>query len=134
MNNHVRQPVVLMAEDDAIARRIAAAELVQAGYQVIAYADGISALAYLAMGERADALVTDVHMPGSLDGMFLAIEARSQRPRLPVVYVSGRSVDKAQMVSGARFLKKPYRIGALAGALNITSETVRLDATVASAR
>ena len=134
MSVSVRRPVVLIAEDDTIARRIAAAELAQAGYQVIAYADGFSALEYLAMGERADALVTDVHMPGSFDGLFLAIEARSQRPHLPVVYVSGRSVDQAHMVDGARFLEKPYRIGALVGALSTAIETVQPDATVALAR
>ncbi len=110
----VRRPVVVVAEDDPIAMRIAAAELETAGYQAVTCSDGVTALEYVAFGERLDALVTDVHMPGSVDGLFLAVEVRSLRPRLPVVYLSGRRVEAGQMVPGSRFLKKPYEVGSLA--------------------
>ncbi|GJE74212.1 Sensor histidine kinase RcsC [Methylorubrum suomiense] len=89
---------MVVAEDDPIAMRIVAAELEAAGYQAVTCSDGIAALEYVAFGERLDALVTDVHMPGSVDGLFLANEVRSLRPRLPVVYLSGRAVgDRAQV-------------------------------------
>lgn len=105
---------MVVAEDDPIAMRIVAAELEAAGYQAVTCSDGIAALEYVAFGERLDALVTDVHMPGSVDGLFLANEVRSLRPRLPVVYLSGRAVEARHMVPGSRFLEKPYAVGRLA--------------------
>lgn len=118
MAQPARPPVVIVAEDDPVARSVVVAEVTRAGYIAMAHGDGLSALEYLAMGERADALVTDVHMPGSVDGLFLAVEARAQRPYLPVVYMSARPVRAQSMVPGARFLPKPYRIGDLVDLLN----------------
>ncbi|MEE7456513.1 hypothetical protein MPAR168_12950 [Methylorubrum populi] len=114
MHEPVKRPIVVVAEDDPVAMRIVAAELEAAGYQAITCSNGITALEYVAIGERLDALVTDVHMPGSIDGLFLATEVRSLRPRLPVVYLSGRTVESRHMVPGSRFLEKPYAVGRLA--------------------
>ncbi|MBK3397708.1 MULTISPECIES: response regulator [Methylobacterium] len=114
MHEPVRRPVVVVAEDDPIAMRVVAAELEAAGYQAVTCSNGITALEYVAFGERLDALVTDVHMPGSVDGLFLATEARSMRPRLPVVYLSGRAIEARHMVPGSCFLEKPYEVGRLA--------------------
>ncbi|WP_407523111.1 response regulator [Methylobacterium oryzisoli] len=113
MQEPVRRPVVVIAEDDPIALRVVAAELEAAGYQAVTCSNGITALEYVAYGERLDALVTDVHMPGSIDGLFLAAEVRSLRPRLPVVYLSGRAVEARHMVPGSCFLEKPYVVGQL---------------------
>lgn len=128
MPQPARPPVVVVAEDDPIARSIVTAELTRAGFLAMPHGDGLSALEYLAMGERADALVTDVHMPGSVDGLFLAVEARAQRPYLPVVYMSARSIRAQSMVPGGRFLPKPHRTGDLVGLLRmaITASAARL--------
>lgn len=72
MQGTVRRPVVVVAEDDPIAMRVVTAELEGAGYQVVTCSDGVTALEYVVYGERIDALVTDVRMPGSVDGLFLA--------------------------------------------------------------
>lgn len=117
MSQRARPPVVIVAEDDPVARGLVVAELARAGYLAMPHRDGLSALEYLAMGERADALVTDVHMPGSIDGLFLAVEARAQRPYLPVLYMSARSLRAQSMVPGSRFLPKPYPVGDLVGML-----------------
>lgn len=114
MHDPARKPVVVVAEDDAIAMRIVVAELEAAGYQAVTCSDGISALEYVAYGERLDALVTAIHMPGSIDGLFLAAEVRAQRPRLPVVYLSGRTVERRRLVPGSRLLEKPFETGQLA--------------------
>jgi CYTH domain-containing protein/CheY-like chemotaxis protein len=118
MGQPARLPIVIVAEDDPIARSVVVAEVTRAGYIATAHGDGLSALEYLDMDERADALVTGVHMPGSIDGLFLAVEARAQRPYLPVVYIAARPVRAQSMVPGARFLTKPSRIGDLVGLLN----------------
>lgn len=109
-----KRPVVVVAEDDPIALRMVAAELEAAGCQAVTCSNGIAALEHVAFGERLDALVTDVNMPGSVDGLFLATEVRALRPDLPVVYLSGRPVEPRLMVPGSRFLGKPYGIGRLA--------------------
>lgn len=114
MSMPVKRPVVVVAEDDPIALRIVAAELEAAGCQAVTCSNGIAALEYVAFGERLDVLVTDVHMPGSVDGLFLATEVRTLRPDLPVVYLSSRPVEPRHMVPGSRFLGKPYEIGRLA--------------------
>ncbi|KQP62188.1 response regulator [Methylobacterium sp. Leaf112] len=118
MAQPARPPVVIVAEDDPVARGVVVAEVTRAGYIAMAHGNGLSALEYLAMGERADALVTDVHMPGSIDGLFLAVEARAQRPYIPVIYMSARPVRVQSMVPGARFLPKPYRVGELGDLLH----------------
>lgn len=104
-----RPPVVMVAEDDPAGRKRVAAEINNAGYRAMPLRDGLSALEYLTIGERADALVTDVLMPGSIDGLFLAVEARAHRPYLPVIYMSVRSIRAKSMVPGTRFLPQPYR-------------------------
>ncbi|GJE78591.1 response regulator [Methylorubrum suomiense] len=114
MHAPVKKPVVVVAEDDPIAMRIVAAELSSAGYQAVTCSDGITALEYVAHGERLDALITDVYMPGSIDGFFLAAEVRSLRPRLPIIYLSGKSMEARHMVAGSRFLEKPFEVGQLA--------------------
>ena len=119
MSQRARPAVVVVAEDDPVARSLVVAELARAGYLAMPHGDGLSALEYLALGERADALVTDVHMPGSIDGLFLAVEARAQRPYLPVLYMSARALRVQSMVPGSRFLPKPYPVGGLVGMLRI---------------
>jgi CYTH domain-containing protein len=104
------KPVVVIADDDVIVRRTLGAELSQAGYTVVAYEDGLAALKHFALGERADVLVTDIHMPASLDGFFLATEVRDQRPNLPVVYLSSRTPCADRMVPGSRFVRKPTAV------------------------
>lgn len=111
METSCTKPVVVLTDDDVVIRQMLSAELRQAGYTVVAYADGIAALKHFALGERADVLVTDIHMPDSLDGFFLATEVRDQRPNLPVVYLSARSPCAERMVAGSHFLRKPSAVG-----------------------
>ncbi|MGU3404931.1 response regulator [Methylobacterium brachiatum] len=113
-----RRRIVVVVDDNQIVRRAVSAELTRAGFQALSYDNGFSVLEFFAMGEPVDALVTDIHMPGSLDGLFVALEARSQRPNLPVVYMSARRAPDAGLVDDARFLSKPCAIGDVSGAVS----------------
>lgn len=81
--------MVVVTEDAPNVMRVVTAELEAAGYQAVTCSNGIAALEYVAFGERLDALFTDVHIAGSVDGLFLASEVRFLRPLLPVVYLPG---------------------------------------------
>ncbi|HEU5049674.1 MAG TPA: ATP-binding protein [Gemmatimonadales bacterium] len=100
---------VLLVEDDDAIRDLAARSLREAGYQVLAAADGGSARALAAEDEMGfDVLVTDVVMP-QLNGRDLAAALRARRPTLPIVFMSGYSatVDDEADPFGT-FLAKPF--------------------------
>src|SRR5579883_214636 len=115
-----RDAVVLVVDDQEEVREVAVAQLEQLGYQVVQAANGRIALELLS-GEGAgiDVLVVDYAMP-EMSGVELVRAVRARRSDLPVIMVTGY-VDTAGLdgrVGNAVFLKKPYRMSALAAALN----------------
>jgi CheY-like chemotaxis protein len=63
-----------------------------------------------------DVLLTDINLPGGMDGMALARRARQLRPDLAVIYASARAVLKQEArVPGSVVLPKPYEPTVLAG-------------------
>ena len=80
---------VLIVEDEMLNREIMAEALIEAGFAVDEAGSADEAVRMLdADGYRL--LVTDIHMPGSLDGIDLAQRAHDQNPRMPIVFVTGR--------------------------------------------
>jgi CheY-like chemotaxis protein len=106
---------VLLVEDEAAIRALAARSLRLAGYQVLEAARGDIALAVARahQGEIA-LLVTDVVLPGG-GGQGVAATLLAERPRMKVLYVSGYSehVLLPQAGQAAAFLPKPYKPEAL---------------------
>lgn len=103
---------ILVAEDDPMVRSHLVSNLQALGYAVVAVADGDEALEQLAR-TGADLLLTDVVMPGAMDGGQLADEARRRWPGLKVLFTSGYS--RSALMEGGRLrpdvqlLAKPYR-------------------------
>jgi CheY-like chemotaxis protein len=56
----------------------------------------------------ADVLVTDIQLPGKIDGWQIAECCREHNPALPVIYATGFSPVKPRPVPGSRYLQKPY--------------------------
>jgi CheY-like chemotaxis protein len=56
----------------------------------------------------ADLLITDVKLPGKIDGWQIAERCREHDPDLPVIYASGFSPVAPRPVSGSLVLQKPY--------------------------
>ena len=100
---------ILLAEDDAALRELAARTLREAGYTVLEAADGFGAQALaVEHGSTLDMLLTDVVMPKQ-SGRELAADLRRARPSLPVLYMSGYSDAIAQGAGGGDpFLPKPF--------------------------
>jgi CheY-like chemotaxis protein len=99
---------ILLVEDEWLILDVAAAELEDAGFDVLTARDGDAALALLEGGAEVDLLFTDIRMPGQLDGWALARAARALRPDLPVAFASGYSREEPE-VENAVYFKKPYR-------------------------
>ena len=77
--------------------------------------DGAAALRLLNGGGRVDVLVTDVGLPGGMNGRQVADAARAQRPGLPVLFVTGYAGDalSAQLAEGMEVLSKPFELAVL---------------------
>jgi len=103
-------PVLLVVEDDLLVRLTLVDALTDSGFDVVEAVDAEEALDLL--GHRGDivALLTDISLPGGMDGFALAREARQMHPDLPVLYASGRfsAAEPARSVANARFLAKPF--------------------------
>ena len=104
--------VILLVEDDLHVLEIAKAHLISFGYRVHEAMNGKDALKILRERMDIDLLLTDIVMPGGLNGPELAIEARRLHPGLKVMYCSGYAesavIGHALLDRGAQLLNKPY--------------------------
>jgi PAS domain S-box-containing protein len=112
---------VLLAEDEKSVRDMLTRQLQSLGYQVTAAVNGDSAFAILLQDQSIELLVTDVVMPGALQGPTLARQAREHRPDLPVLFMSGYPREAAIHGNGLQErdinLMKPVAIRDLASAV-----------------
>jgi len=110
---------ILLVEDEQCVREFAVAVLQPLGYRVLQARSGEDALeVWKWHGNRISLLLTDMVMPGDLSGLQLAQQLQAQKPSLRVVYTSGYTEEKTQVVFGfgdaTRFIHKPYHPRALA--------------------
>lgn len=108
---------ILVVEDDDDVRTVVICQLERLGYSIIEARDARTALQLLNEGNAIDLLFTDVVMPGGMSGPELAIEARSLRPNLRVVFTSGyteAAIENGQIGRLGSLLHKPYRRAELA--------------------
>jgi len=83
-------PVVLIIEDEPLVRMTAADELEEAGFHLMEAANANVALAVLEVrSEEVQVLFTDVHMPGSMDGIALAEQVHRRWPHIRLLISSG---------------------------------------------
>lgn len=113
-------PFVLVIEDEALIRTALAEELRYAGLTVVEAVSADEGWSYLQAGGRADLVFSDVHLPGSMDGLELARRVRKYYPDLHVVLTSGRVTHQDET---EKFLPKPY---AFDEAVNIVLKTLGL--------
>jgi PAS domain S-box-containing protein len=108
---------VLVVEDVAAVRMLIVEVLRDLGYATLEAEDGATALPILGSDAPIDLLISDVGLPG-LNGRQLAEYARSRRPGLKVLFVTGYAEDAALrsgfMAAGTAIISKPFAIAALA--------------------
>jgi len=104
---------ILVVEDDPLVRAHVGGQLRSLGYGVIEVADGAAALVVLSNDRHVDLLLTDMVMPGGMNGRDLAERARRRRPGVRILFMSGYA-DSAlshrdQLAWREHLLNKPFR-------------------------
>jgi PAS domain S-box-containing protein len=110
---------VLLVEDDDEVATLVTEMLHELGYRVTRAASAESALGALANDRHVDLVLSDIMMPGAMNGLGLVRELKARRPGLPVLLTSGYAgavIDSAQD-ENIGVLRKPYDINELDTAL-----------------
>jgi CheY-like chemotaxis protein len=101
--------VVLVVEDEPLVRLDAIDMLTEAGFVVIDAANADEAIAILEARDDIRVVVTDIQMPGSMDGLKLAATIQNRWPPIALIVTSGRIVlQPYDLPVRGRFLAKPY--------------------------
>jgi len=107
---------VLVVDDEPAIRMLVGEVLEELGYQTLEAQDGASGMAALQGTDRIDLLVTDVGLPGGINGRQLADAALLLRPALKVLFITGYAENAVvgHLRSGMYVLTKPFTIELLA--------------------
>ncbi len=108
-----RPPAVLIGDDSAEVAEVTSSLFEHLGYDTMYRESAEAALKLLADGTKIDLVFSDIVMPGTIDGVRLASEIRSQYPNLPVVLTTGYSEAAQAAPEDLRILRKPFDADAL---------------------
>lgn len=101
-------PCILVVEDEFLIRLVLCESLREEGYFVIEARNADEALVILDL-QMPNLVITDVRMPGSVDGIGLLALVKLSHPKLPVIMTSGHfSADNALAAGADNFITKPY--------------------------
>ncbi len=108
---------VLVIDDEPMVRMLIVEVLEEAGYRAIEADDGANGLKILQSDTRIDLLITDVGLPGGMNGRQVADAARATRPDLKVLFVTGyaenAAVGSGLLDTGMEIITKPFAMAAL---------------------
>ena len=109
---------VLVVDDEPTVRMLVSEVLENLGYTAIEASDGPAGLKVLRSDARIDLLVTDVGLPGGMNGRQVAEAGRAVRPKLKVLFITGYAenavLSHGHLDSGMHVLTKPFAMEALA--------------------
>jgi signal transduction histidine kinase len=108
---------VLVVDDESSVRLLITEVLEELGYKVLHAENGASGLAILESNRSVDLLITDVGLPGGMNGRQLADAALAKRSELKVLFITGYAetavMGDGQLKSGMHVLTKPFSLKAL---------------------
>lgn len=103
---------ILVVDDEPLVRMVAVEILEELGYHVLEADDGMSAMRIMNSGQPIDLLVTDVGLPGGMNGRQLADAIRATRPDLRVLFVTGYAenavLNHGHLDHGMHVMTKPF--------------------------
>lgn len=109
---------ILVVDDEVLIRMVAVEALEELGYEILEAGDGPSALRLLNSDVQVDLLLSDVGLPGGMNGRQLADAARQKRPDLQVLFVTGYAenavLNHGHLDRGMHVMTKPFAVDALA--------------------
>jgi nitrogen-specific signal transduction histidine kinase len=111
-----QRQTLLVVDDECTVRELMSEVLVELGYSVIAVADGAAGLEHLQSDTPIDLLITDIGLPGGMNGRQLADAGGALRPGLEVLFITGYadSTMARHLDLEAPVLTKPFTMGVLA--------------------
>jgi len=108
---------VLVIDDEPAIRTLVVEVLQEYGYRAIEADSGPSGLRILQSAARIDLLVTDVGLPGGMNGRQVADTARQEHPELKVLFITGFAesavVSNGNLPAGMAVITKPFALTAL---------------------
>jgi CheY-like chemotaxis protein len=104
---------ILVVDDEPSILKCVQRVLEQANYDVITSPSGNQAWKFIEQGRpKIDMVLTDIVMPGSIDGLTLAAKIRRRDLKLPVLFITGALPEDddsaAQLASKKQLLRKPF--------------------------
>ncbi|MCG7362045.1 PAS domain S-box protein [Roseomonas sp. ACRSG] len=112
------EQTVMVVDDEPTVRMLVAEVLEELGYAAIEAADGTSGLKVLQSDVQIDLLITDVGLPGNVNGRQMADAARQTRPDLKVLFITGYAentvLGSGMLEQNTHMLTKPFSMEVLA--------------------
>lgn len=112
-----------VVDDEPTVRMLVAEILADLGYNAIEAEDGASGLRILERDTRIDLLVTDVGLPGGMNGRQLADAARVRRPELKILFITGYAENavfgNGLLEPGMQVIAKPFAMEVLATRIRV---------------
>ena len=119
-----RTPTILVVEDEFLIRAMLSDHLQGCGFKVLEGSTADEAVAIIENVDiRIDLVLTDIRMPGSMDGFGLARWIRANHPDIQVILTSGdaRKMDAAkELCKNESFFEKPYDLEVVAAQIRTT--------------
>jgi CheY-like chemotaxis protein len=118
---------ILLVEDNADVAEVTCGLVEQLGHRVSVVGSAAGALRWLAEVEQApDLVVSDIVMAGEMNGLGLARELRREQPHIPVLLVTGYSLEAQAIGDEFPLLSKPYHLEDLGRALQAAAATDKI--------
>ena len=115
---------ILVVDDEPSVRTLVVEVLEELGYLAIEAGDGPTALRLLQSVSRVDLLITDLTLPGGIDGREVAEQARTLKPGIRVLFITGYAenavIGNGQLQPGIQLLHKPFSMQVLASRVKNT--------------
>ena len=109
---------VLVVDDEPTVRMLVGDTLAELGYQAIEAADATSGLKVLESDVKIDLLISDIGLPGGMNGKQMADKARLRRPDLKILFITGyaenAAVANGHLEPGMQVMSKPFAMDKLA--------------------
>jgi CheY-like chemotaxis protein len=107
--DHTQLPSVILVVEDEMLLRMRAVDMVEdAGYVPVEAVDADEALAILQSRSDIALLFSDIQMPGSMNGLQLALAVRERWPGIKIILASGQlKLSKSEIPENSRFFGKP---------------------------
>ncbi len=105
-----KQSKVLVVEDEFLVRLTLVEALSDEGFQVLEAETGDAALPLLQRSGEISLLLTDIQLPGTINGHALALRARESQPNLPIIFMTGGPDEETDASARDVFISKPYTL------------------------